>query len=123
MEPGILFLDDDGELRRAMSALIQDVTGRKCLALTSLDQMRTNREFVLTSALAILDVNLGPGQPSGIDAYTWLLAEKYAGKIVFLTGHAANHPLVERAAQMDGVRVFHKPVDMQELAEMIRGAL
>jgi DNA-binding NtrC family response regulator len=122
MQPGILFLDDDADLRRITSTLIQLKTGRTCLALATLAELRAQREFVLASALAILDINLGEDQPSGLDAYGWLRAEGYRGQVVFLTGHAANHPLVERAA-MGQVKVLAKPLSAEQLAELVRAAL
>src|SRR5579862_5380074 len=65
-----------------------------------------HREEALGSRLAILDVNLGPGCPSGLDAHSWLAAEHFSGRIVFLTGHAQSYPLVERAGALaDGARI------------------
>jgi DNA-binding NtrC family response regulator len=123
MQPGILFLDDDADLRRITSTLIQLKTGRTCLALATLDEVRTHREAVLASALAILDINLGEDQPSGLDAYGWLLAESYRGKVVFLTGHAKSHPLVEAAVRMGKVQVFAKPLSAEQLVELVKSAL
>jgi DNA-binding NtrC family response regulator len=118
--PGILFLDDDADLRRIISTLVQLKTGKSCLALATLAEMRAHREQVLGTQLAILDVNLGEDQPSGLDAYGWLRAEGYRGRVVFLTGHAATHPLVEAAARMGQVKVLVKPLTADQLTELLR---
>jgi FixJ family two-component response regulator len=123
MDPGILFVDDDADLRLIFSTLVTRSTGRNCLSLAGVDEMRANRDFVLNAALAILDINLGPDKPSGLDAYGWLRAEGFRGKIVFLTGHGAEHPLVERAARKGEALVYHKPLTAQQINDIVRSAL
>jgi FixJ family two-component response regulator len=70
-------------------------------------------------ALGILDVNLGSDEPSGLDAFAWLRAERFPGRIVFLTGHAATNPLVRRAGEMGDVAVLTKPLQMPKLLELL----
>jgi DNA-binding NtrC family response regulator len=122
MAPSVLYLDDDPDLLQVMTSLVKLKTERVCLGLATLAEMRNHRAEVLGTVLAILDINLGPNQPSGLDAWGWLRAEGYKGKIVFLTGHGAAHPLVERAAHMGEVRVFQKPLTPEQLLEVIRDA-
>jgi FixJ family two-component response regulator len=69
--------------------------------------------------LAILDINLGEGQPSGLDAYHWLRESGFEGKIVFLTGHARSHPLVSQARQAGKVVILEKPTTMERLLSML----
>jgi FixJ family two-component response regulator len=116
---GVLLLDDDDDLREALSDLVPLLTGQRCLALASLAELIARRDEALGCTLAILDINLGPGQPSGLDAYAWLIDERFGGRIAFLTGHARSHPLVARAATLGGARVYQKPIDLQELRELL----
>jgi DNA-binding response OmpR family regulator len=111
--PTIALLDDDEDLRQSVAEIF-DVLGQNCLALPSVAAIKAAREEVLGCELVILDVNLGDGQPSGIDAYQWLRSQRFAGKIAFLTGHARSHPLVARAAAL-GERVLQKPITTSEL--------
>ena len=73
----------------------------------------------LACTLGILDVNLGSNQPSGLDAFAWLRAERYPGRIAFLTGHAMTHPLVERARQMGEAVVLPKPLEISKLLALL----
>jgi FixJ family two-component response regulator len=115
----VLLLDDDEEMLAAMGELVRLISGRPCLALRSLAQLQARRDEVLACERAILDVNLGPAQPSGLDAYEWLRAQGFRGKIAFLTGHALRHPLVARASALAGVTVLQKPVNIDD----VRGLL
>jgi DNA-binding response OmpR family regulator len=113
----ILLIDDDDDLRDAISDLI-GLFGARCLALPSLEALAADSHKALRCRLAILDVNLGDGQPSGVEAYEWLRAQGFAGRIVFLTGHAASHPAVARAATL-GVQVLAKPIESAELRALL----
>jgi FixJ family two-component response regulator len=123
MEPQIFFVDDDPDLRTLVATLAQVRCDTRCLSLADLAGMRAHKKQVLACKLAILDINLGSNQPSGLDAYGWLRAEGFRGKIVFLTGHADTHPLVERAVEMGEARLYRKPLAPEDLAEIIRGAI
>ena len=71
--------------------------------------------------LAILDVNLGYGQPSGLQIYHWLIGQHYPGEIVFLSGHARTDPDVEEASKISGVHFFEKPLGLVEVEGLILG--
>jgi ActR/RegA family two-component response regulator len=71
---------------------------------------------------AILDVNLGPGEPSGVDVAAWVRAHHPDARIVFMTGHAPNHPLVRAASGADG-EVLAKPIDTKRLIGIAQGAV
>ncbi len=120
MAGGIFVLEDDDDLRAVLVDLIQRSTHRDCLGLGNLDELRAQRTVALACSLAILDVNLGSGQPSGLDAFAWLRAERFAGRIIFLTGHASSHPLVERAREMGHAIVLPKPLEMSKLLELLQ---
>jgi FixJ family two-component response regulator len=116
---GILLLDDDDDMLATIGELIQLVTGRPCVAVRNLSELIKQRDKALACSDAIIDINLGPAQPSGIDAYNWLKAERYTGRIIFLTGHARSHPLVARARALDGVEVYQKPLETDELCRIL----
>lgn len=116
----IVLLDDDADLRESLSELFE-LLHAPCLALASLPAMLAAEPEVLACQLAVLDVNLGDGQPSGVDAYQWLRARGFCGRVVFLTGHARSHPAVARAAAL-GAEVLAKPVDTATLRTLVDGA-
>ena len=115
----ILLLDDDEDLRQALSDFVKTTSGRSCLSLPDYAALAANRGRALACDLALLDVNLGEGQPSGVDAYEWLRRERFAGRILFLTGYGPNHPLVQRAGKVGGPEVLSKPIDLDELRRIL----
>jgi FixJ family two-component response regulator len=117
----VLLIDNDQDLLEALGDLIALVSGQPCLALRSLGELVDAATRALECELAIVDINLDPGAPSGIDVYAWLRSQRFSGRIVFLTGHAQGHPLVQRACQLGHARVFRKPIELVELNALIRG--
>jgi DNA-binding response OmpR family regulator len=117
-EKSILILDDDPDLRGMMCDLF-DCYGGRCTGVGSVDEMKTlAKDGHLAFDLAILDVNLGPGRPSGVDAYRWLREQSFPGQIFFLTGHACSYPGVAEA-HANGVRVLQKPVSVEDLLGLL----
>jgi FixJ family two-component response regulator len=116
----LIFLDDDDDLRGAMSEMME-VFGHECVCVASYEGLVALGERVLTARLAILDINLGPGRPSGLDAFRWLRAHRFAGAIVFLTGHARSHPLVAEATRMGQARLLEKPIHPEDLDALLTG--
>jgi DNA-binding response OmpR family regulator len=119
MSGGIFVVEDDDDLRNVLVDLIRRGTGREVLGLSTLAQLREQRDAVLACKLGILDINLGSDEPSGLDAFAWLRAEKFAGRIVFLTGHAESNPLVRRAGEMGGATVLSKPLQIDKLLGLL----
>jgi FixJ family two-component response regulator len=115
----VFVLDDDPDVREALCAVIEALTGQPCLPLPSLRELAAARTEALRCHLGILDVNLGDHQPSGVDAHAWLLTQGFAGRIVFLTGHGLNDPRVRRALEVHEVRVLQKPIDLDTLRELL----
>jgi FixJ family two-component response regulator len=115
MNAGVAFLDDDDDLRDALCEWIAFFGGPDVLSVDSVTKLRAARDEVLGCELAILDVNLGEGQPDGLDALAWLREIGFAGRIVFLTGHASNAPALRNA----GVPVLQKPLSMDELRRLV----
>ncbi len=78
---------------------------------------------VLKSTVIFLDINLGFGRKSGLDAYHWLKERKFSGEIVFFTGHASSHPLVREASKIPGVTLLTKPSGISVIGPIIRNAI
>jgi FixJ family two-component response regulator len=114
-------LDDDADLLEALADLLQTRNCRGLLA-RSLDELKALGQQVIDADVAVLDINLGPGLPTGLDAYDWLLSRGFAGRILFLTGHAHAHPLVARAERLHGASVLDKPMDGGLLLQRILGS-
>ena len=55
-------------------------------------------------------------------AYDWLLSQSFAGRLLFLTGHAHAHPLVARAERLRRATVLDKPLDGRVLLDKIIGS-
>lgn len=122
MAPKFFFLDDSQDMRDLMCLLAQSKLGANCLTFDSVDSLINHEAEALESALAILDVNLGAGKPSGLDAFNWLKEHHYKGKIFFLTGHARSHPLVVKACET-GAGVWAKPVASDFIISSIKTIL
>lgn len=112
----VLLLDDDPDLRTMLCELFMS-QGARSTGVGSLDEMKKLADG-MSFDLAILDVNLGAGQPSGVDAYRWLKAQSFAGRVIFLTGHARSFPGVAEAYAM-GVKVLEKPVSIEALVNLL----
>jgi DNA-binding NtrC family response regulator len=114
-------LDDDADLLEILAELLEERQCH-CLRAQSLAELQALGPEVLAADVAVLDINLGSGQPSGIDAYDWLMSENFAGRLLFLTGHAHAHPLVARAERLRRATVLDKPLDGQVLLDKIIGS-
>jgi FixJ family two-component response regulator len=115
----VLFLDDDEDLRATFADLVRTIFERECHGIRSYGDLMELGERALKCGVAILDINLGPQVPSGLDAYGWLRAHGFHGRIVFLTGHAASHPLVVEAKRLGDAEVIGKPVSLDALTSML----
>jgi FixJ family two-component response regulator len=113
----VLLLDDDRLLLEMMTALFLS-EGVACIGVGSVEELIATGERALACDLAILDVNLGPAKPSGIDAFRWLKSQSFSGRIVFLTGHARSYIGVAEAAAL-GVEVLEKPMSVAGLLNLV----
>ena len=117
----VLFVEDSDDLRETFVELITVVVGLRCTGVGSYREVVALGNDVLGCSAAILDINLGPGQPSGIDVYRWLRRVGYTERIIFLTGHASTHPLVIEAARIGDAEIFCKPVDLDQIRLIVEG--
>ena len=120
--PRIVFLDDSEDLRELMPALLEPALGVECMCFGSLMELENHSTAVLRAKVAILDVNLGPDAPDGVDAFNWLMNHGFHGDVLFFTGHARNNPQVAQTIRK-GVKILEKPVDPGKLISSLRHAL
>jgi DNA-binding NtrC family response regulator len=117
----ILIVDDDAGLRESLAMLVELVE-RKCAVAASLEEARGFLRELPEFDLAILDVNLGEGLPSGLDVHRWLSENGFRGKVVFFTGHARSHPLLRKACELPGVELLEKPASFERLQRLVEGS-
>jgi DNA-binding NtrC family response regulator len=115
-----ILLDDDADLLQVLADVLSTY-GWSALAVRSVAELQALGERALDADVAVLDINLGPSRPSGIDAYDWLRGQGFHGRVLFLTGHARSHPLVSRAQHLHHARVIDKPTSADDLMDQILG--
>ena len=115
----VLYVEDNDDLRELVTELVTVVFKRRCVAVGSYEELVVLGQHVLGCSVAILDINLGSNRRSGLDAYAWLRANGYTGRIVFLTGHASAHPLVVEAQRIGDAQILSKPIDPDRLRSII----
>jgi DNA-binding NtrC family response regulator len=118
----IVFLDDSEDLRELMSVLLASTLGEECSCFGNLMEFENHAEEVLRARVAILDINLGPNAPDGVDAFHWLMDHGFQGKVLFFTGHARTNPQVARA-ERNGVAILEKPLHPDKLISFVKRAL
>lgn len=122
MVEAVLFVDDDADLREAMQDVLGVLGVRRVVTAGSLRDLEGRRGEALACQLALVDINLGRGQPNGVNVFEWLEQEGFAGRIIFLTGHANKDPSVQQAASLSGSRVASKPLTIAQLRHLLGGA-
>lgn len=122
MAAKIVILDDSADLRAIMTLLIKSKLHEDCFSVAKMSEVIANKEVILASQLAILDINLGEEEPSGVDVYNWLKENAFKGKVFFLTGHARSHPLVAKACD-SGAQVWSKPIVTDDIFKAMDEAL
>ena len=122
MQARVVFLDDNEDLRELIATLLKSELGVECLCFGTVMEFQNHSKDVLEAKLAILDINLGPAAPDGIEAFNWLMDHGFRGRVVFLTGHARTHPQVA-LAERSGAEVLEKPVYPEQLISSVMRAL
>ena len=117
----VLFVEDNDDLRDVLIELTEFTLHHECYGVRSYEELVALGERALACSVAIVDINLGPNQRSGIDAYRWLREHGHRGRIVFLTGHASTHPLVVQAQRIGDAEIVSKPIEPARLRSLIEG--
>jgi FixJ family two-component response regulator len=114
----LLVVDDDEDLLRMLDTLFAR-SGVPHVCASSLEQVRALGDVLPSLKTALLDINLGAGQPTGVDIAHWLREHGYVSRVIFITGHAPDHPMVKRAAGISD-RILEKPIVPRQLLEIVR---
>ena len=117
-----LIVDDDEDLRDTVSDVFALAGVKRRVLAASLADVVSQADAALASQLAVVDVNLGEGRPTGVEVSTWLREHGFGGAIIFLTGHATNDPRVAAAAAVPNTRIMAKPISFGELTTLVRAA-
>jgi DNA-binding NtrC family response regulator len=118
----IVFLDDSEDLRELMPILLESTLAVECICFGHLMEFENHPEEVLRAKVAILDINLGPNAPDGVDAFNWLERHGFQGRVLFFTGHARTNPQVA-LAERSGVEILEKPIHPEKLIASLSRAL
>jgi DNA-binding NarL/FixJ family response regulator len=116
----VLLVDNDPDVLEAVGDLVTLISREPCVAVRSLAELMRVAARALACELAIVDLNLGPGAPSGVEVLAWLRAQRFAGRVVFLTGHPYDNPLVQHAGRLGQAQVLRKPIELEALSALIR---
>lgn len=115
----VLLVDDDPDLLEVLGLLLEHAR-LSHVAARSLREVKALDDRLGDLTTAILDVNLGAGMASGVEVAAWLRERHPGARIVFMTGHAPDHPLVRAATGTRG-QVLAKPIDARQLIRIARG--
>ena len=118
----VLLLEDDDDLRETLAAVLEASISGRVLTARTLDEVIHQEKRALAVTCSILDVNLGPGRPTGVDAGAWLRHHGYSGRILFLTGHAGSFPQLREACRQPDTLLLEKPVPMTTLLPLVEEA-
>lgn len=117
----VLVLDDSEDLLELLKLSITRLCGFDALTVRSLRELEALGAKALNCRMAILDINLGPNEPNGVEVYHWLRSHGFLRPIVFLTGHAGTFPLVVEAQSLGDLQVLRKPLATAELVQIVHG--
>lgn len=117
-EPGVTIIDDDEDIREALTGLLRSV-GLRVRPFASVQEFRAAGGMERAGCL-VLDIRL-PGR-SGLDFYDELLAEHLRIPVIFISGHA-DIPMSVRAMKAGAVEFLTKPLRHQDLLDAIQRAL
>jgi len=117
-EPSVNIIDDDEDIRAALTGLLRSV-GLRVRPFASVAEFRAAGGTERAGCL-VLDVRL-PGR-SGLDFHDELLAEHLRIPVIFISGHA-DVPMSVRAMKAGAVEFLTKPLRHQDLLDAIQRAL
>jgi FixJ family two-component response regulator len=115
----VLFIDDNRDLRELVRETLRFVGVEGSVIAASLADLKVQRDAAVACELAIIDINLGRDQPTGVEVHDWLKQEGFAGRVVFLTGHGEDDARVRAASQLGGTRLLTKPIDFSDFVRLI----
>jgi FixJ family two-component response regulator len=118
LEPTVVVIDDDRDIREALEGLMRSVGLR--VELFASPQEFLERAPQISVGCFVFDVRL-PGQ-SGLDFHDELLKSHVERPVVFISGHADIQMSV-RAMKAGAVEFLTKPIRPQDLLDAIQMAI
>jgi FixJ family two-component response regulator len=118
LEPTVVVIDDDQDIREALEGLMRSIGLR--VELFASPQEFLDRAPQISVACFVFDVRL-PGQ-SGLDFHDELLKAHMERPVVFISGHADIQMSV-RAMKAGAVEFLTKPIRPQDLLDAIQFAI
>lgn len=115
----VLLLDDDKDLCILMQSIFEELAVEHSVCVNSFSQLQTLDLNKQNFNLAFLDVNLGTGAETGLDAYDWLKENGFQGKTIFFTGHARNYPLLQAKLEEQNVDILEKPAELAAIEKIL----
>jgi DNA-binding NtrC family response regulator len=116
----VLLLDDDIDLCEVMVEMTLELGATACMAVSSLAELKKITKIRHRFDLIFIDMNLGFGEPSGIEVYDWLREIGYNGQVAFFSGHDRTHPMIQMALEYPNVSLLEKPPSSSELEAILR---
>ena len=118
--PRVLIVDDDEDLGLVLGDVVTYLGGGNSVIARSLEDVQQHADEAVACSLAIIDINLGHGMPTGVDVVHWLRSRSFRGRVVFLTGHASDDPKVITASKVADTRLLSKPIDASTIESLLR---
>lgn len=112
-------LEDNLAMCKLMEKMISNMGVTKISIFNSYSDLTKLSKDQLNFDIAFLDVNLGIGQKSGIDAFDWLIANDFKGTIIFLTGHAGSYEILKKISCHPNVHLLDKPAEITKIQSYI----
>lgn len=110
----ILLVDDEEELLELYEMKLESKKHQVSTAIdgnTAISMLNSNKY-----GLILCDINMPNG--NGIDVYEHFNKNNISGSFAFITGHAKGSPEL-KAAEATGAKVFNKPVNWNDIWELI----
>lgn len=117
----ILLLDDDVDMCTLMRETFEGFQVKDIAVCNTYQEVVNYGERIIGYDVVFLDVNLGLGQKSGVDVYTWLTEVGYQNRVVFFTGHARSYPLLVDALKNPQVGLLEKPATLAMIKKALYG--
>lgn len=119
----VLLVDDNEDMLSLLSLLIQSSFDADTFSVSTEKEVKALSEHFQNFKIAFIDINLGPGQPDGIDIYDWLRANSFDGPIYFLSDLPTNSPMTKRALKRGDTKILSKPINPDKITSIIREIL
>jgi len=116
----LLLVDDDPSMVRLLSTIIERSCGGE-IAIESLTDPAKARERIIEGGVDILLTDLEMPDVNGLELLRCAKERNACTQVLFFTGHSSHEALLE-ALELGATDYLLKPVDQEELLELISQA-